>query len=74
MSKTVRKLYKMPKKDSAFFYFTLEANEGLCFYSTLPHEEGDSTRYVEISYPLGLEVQVENLISHLENEISLELQ
>ncbi len=35
---------RMPKSQSSFVYFVFEANEGLCFYSTLPHRVGDATR------------------------------
>ena len=35
---------RMPKAQSSFVYFVFEANEGLCFYSTLAHTRGDMTR------------------------------
>lgn len=41
-------IIELSKEDSSFLYFTLEANEGLCFYSTKDHHNGDPNRTVEI--------------------------
>lgn len=41
-------IIELSKEDSSFLYFTLEANEGLCFYSTKDHQNGDPKRVVEI--------------------------
>jgi len=30
---------RLKKEDSAFFYFQLEANDGICFYSTLDYDD-----------------------------------
>jgi hypothetical protein len=40
------------KDYSHFIYFTLESNEGLCFYSTKEHQVGDQTRTIDIYGPL----------------------
>jgi len=42
-------IIRVPKKDSSYVYFTLEANEGLCFYSTLEHQKESIFRDIEIS-------------------------
>ena len=40
---------RVAKKDSSYVYFTLEANEGLCFYSTLEHQKESAYRDIEIN-------------------------
>lgn len=55
-------IVRVSKEDSSFLYFTLEANEGLCFYSTLKSSEGTNFRDVEIYVPTDLQ---KNLISEL---------
>mgnify|MGYP001376794842 CR=1 FL=1 len=40
---------RVPKRDSSYVYFTLEANEGLCFYSTLEHQKESPFREIEIN-------------------------
>ncbi len=43
----------MPKNQSHFVYFVLEASEGLCFYSTLTEcWKGENYREVEIFAPI----------------------
>ncbi len=53
-------LLKVKKEDSAIVYFILEANEGICFYSTIPHETHDQFRIVEIKYTKELEKRVQS--------------
>lgn len=56
---------RLAKEHSAFFYFTLEANEGLGFYSTLPHIEGDLHRDIDIKGSIDFLPEVERIISVL---------
>ena len=42
-------IIRVTKKDSSYVYFTLEANEGLCFYSTLDHQKESEFRDIEIN-------------------------
>ena len=42
-------IIRVPKHDASFVYFTLESNEGLCFYSTLSESLGETYRDIEIS-------------------------
>ena len=58
-------IVRLAKEHSAFFYFTLEANEGLGFYSTLPHTEGDLHRDIDIKGPLDFLAEVERIITVL---------
>ncbi|MBP9673880.1 MAG: DUF4911 domain-containing protein [Bacteriovoracaceae bacterium] len=39
---------KVPKEESFFVYFILEAYDGICFYSTLPHQEGETHRLLDL--------------------------
>jgi hypothetical protein len=57
---------RLSKEDSAFLYFTLEANEGLCLYSTLPHKQGENFRDVEIKGDLKFQPQINHLLMQLE--------
>lgn len=66
-------LLKVKKEDSAIVYFILEANEGICFYSTIPHETHDQFRIVEIKYTKELEKEFNQIINQLKKEIELEL-
>jgi len=59
------------KSDSAFVYHTLEAHEGLTAYRTLPHQEGDSHRDMELLFSTDVEEDVKKLISELQFEIEL---
>ncbi|MFZ8933278.1 MAG: DUF4911 domain-containing protein [Bacteriovoracaceae bacterium] len=55
-------IIRVPKQDSAFFYFLLEAHEGLAFYSTLPHEIGQAFRDIDMKGSLELLSALEQLI------------
>jgi len=46
--RTFRLVIEVNKEDSVFTYFTLEACDGLCFYSTLDYETGSPFREIEI--------------------------
>ena len=64
-------IIEVSKSDSSFVYFTLEANEGLCFYSTLKHEEGDITRKIEISYTKSLENEFLTVFKYLKEKLPI---
>lgn len=68
-----RVLLKVKKEDSAIVYFILEANEGICFYSTIPHETHDPFRTVEVKYTKELEKEFNQIINQLKKEIEIEL-
>lgn len=71
--KLFRKVIRIPKEESAFAYFQLEANEGLAFYSTLPHLEGDPTRDLQITGSLTTLPELEHLLSELAKEFKVEI-
>lgn len=73
MSKIFRKVIRVSKEASAFTYFQLEANEGLAFYSTLPHVQGDQHRDLEICGSITTLKEVENLILSLARQFPVEI-
>lgn len=58
-------IVRLPKEDSAFLYFLLEANEGLCFYSTLNHETGQSYREVDIKGTIEFKDEILRILNRL---------
>ena len=64
-AETYRLIVRVPKEDSAFLYFSLEANEGLCFYSTLDSSLQKEYRDLEIAGSLTLKREVMHLIGQL---------
>lgn len=64
---------RVPKSDSAYTYFQLEANEGLCFYSTLDSSLGESFRDIDIRATLEYQSDVEHLIEKLRAKFPLEI-
>ncbi|MDH5580602.1 MAG: DUF4911 domain-containing protein [Bdellovibrionales bacterium] len=55
-------IIRVPKHDSAFFYFLLESHEGLAFYSTLPHDVGQGFRDIDMKGSVELINALEHLI------------
>ncbi|MAF79042.1 MAG: hypothetical protein CME63_02980 [Halobacteriovoraceae bacterium] len=66
-------IIKVPKDQAAFTYFQLEANEGLCFYSTLDSSLTLPYREIELFSPLSLHQEVKNFLDHLKNEVPFEI-
>ncbi len=66
-------LCKIRKEEAYFIYFTLESHEGLCSFSTLPAENGQSFRLLEICYSLSLEKQMKHLLSTLQKKLRIEV-
>lgn len=56
---------RVPKKESSFTYFILEANEGLCFYSTLDWPEGVGYRDIDIRGTMEFKDDVLHLLEKL---------
>lgn len=62
---------RVPKKDSSYVYFTLEANEGLCFYSTLDHEKESPFREIEINLTNSLVNEFLTVFNFLNKNIEI---
>ena len=59
---------KIPKTDSAFVYFTLEAGDGTGFYSTLDHEIGQAYREIDIWGDMTCLPEMEYLLQSLQHQ------
>lgn len=70
----VHTVIRVPKEESAFVYFTLEANEGLSFYSTLANSLGEGYRDIIIKTHESLEAELDHLIDVLGKEMPLEIR
>ncbi len=71
-NKLLHMVIRVPKKESAFTYFTLESNEGLCFYSTLQESMGQGHRDIDITAHITFKEDVEALLKNLEKSIQIE--
>ena len=68
----VQYLLRMPKADSSFFYFVLEANEGIAFYSTMPFTKGQMYRDIQVTCTKELDLELSNIIKHCNSKLSIE--
>jgi hypothetical protein len=64
---------KTNKEDSSFLYFTLEANDNLCFYSTLDYPVGSETREIDIKGALNSQNDFLSVMQHLKQKIQMEI-
>ncbi len=64
---------RLNKEDSAFFYFQLEANEGLCFYSTLPYEPHTQYRDLDLKGDILLKKEIELLIENCSKKFHIDI-
>jgi len=65
-------IIRVPKEQSSFTYFTLESNEGLCFYSTLEHEKGQLYRDIDIKGSLDFKEEVDHILEMLSKSFSIQ--
>lgn len=65
-------IIRLNKEDSAFLYFQLEANDGLCFYSTLPYEVHTQYRDIDLKGDILLKKEVEHLLQICQSKFPLE--
>jgi len=72
-NKLIHLVIRTAKADSAFVYFQFEANEGLCFFSTVESSLKTSYRDIEIFSPLSLEKEFRHMISYLGEELPLQI-
>lgn len=66
-------IVRMNKEDSAFFYFQLEANDGLCFYSTLPYEPHTQYRDIEMRGDILLKNEVTKLLKNCQAKFKIDI-
>lgn len=67
-------IIRVPKEEAAFIYFQFEANEGLCFFSTLDATLGEPFRDIEIFSPMSLKDEMTHLLDYLASTISLQIR
>jgi hypothetical protein len=64
---------RVPKDEAYFVYFTLESNEGLCYFSTMDESLKGQYRDIEVRTAIELKEDVQKLISRLQQEIRLDV-
>jgi hypothetical protein len=64
---------RLNKEDSAFFYFQLEANDGLCFYSTLPYEPHTQYRDIDMKGDFLLKGEIDLLIKYCSEKFPIDI-
>ena len=72
-SQLFRYIIRLNKEDSAFFYFQLEANDGLCFYSTLPYEPHTQYRDIEVKGDILLKNEIVKLLNNCSARFKLDI-
>jgi hypothetical protein len=66
-------IIRLNKEDSAFFYFQLEAQEGLCFYSTLKNPPLAQYRDIDVKGDLLLNDQIMHLITECQKKFPIDI-
>lgn len=64
---------RLNKEDSAFFYFQLEANDGICFYSTLEHPHHAQYRDIEMRGDVALKKEMDQIINECSKKFKIEI-
>jgi hypothetical protein len=65
MSRAHKIFIRTHKRDSAFVYAVLEAQEGLVAYTTLPHQHHAQTRELELLVPESSLSELEAVLKSL---------
>jgi len=72
-----KKLYylrlRVSKDDAYFVYFTFEANEGLCYYSTVDESLKSAYRDIDVKCPIETRENLKLLIERLQTELRLDV-
>jgi hypothetical protein len=66
-------LIRLNKEDSAFFYFQLEANDGLAFYSTLPYPHHTQYRDIDLKGDINLRGELVHLLDHCSQRFKIDI-
>lgn len=69
--RSVFRVIRVRKEDSAYVYFMLESNEGIASYSTLAFKPGDAHRDLELRIPPDFVPEVDSLLARLRGEIDV---
>ena len=71
--KLTKTVLRMPKDFTSFFYFTMESNENIGFYSTLPFEKGQAHRDIVVYTTPELHPDFQNILKHCGKRQELEI-
>lgn len=66
-------IIRLNKEDSAFFYFQLEANDGICFYSTLEHPHHAQYRDIELRGDVALKKEMDQVLKECSKKFKIEI-
>ena len=66
-------IIRLNKEDSAFLYFQLESNDGLCFYSTLPYEPHTQYRDIDLKGDILLQGEIKNLLQQCSQKFKMDI-
>jgi hypothetical protein len=73
-TKTLRQVViRLKKAHSSFFYFTMEANDNIAFYSTLPGDKSSDIRDVKITITPELSTHMDQIFDHFKERYPLEV-
>lgn len=64
---------RVPKDEAYFLYYSLEANEGIAFYSTLEESLQGQYRDIDVRAPIEWKEDLKALIRRLQGEIRLDV-
>lgn len=64
---------RVPKDDAYFVYFTFEANEGLCFYSTVDESLKGQYRDIDVKCAIEWREILTSLLNRLKSEMRLDV-
>ena len=64
---------RVSKDDAYFVYFTFEANEGLCFYSTVDESLRGQYRDIDVKCPIEWRETLNSLLERLKSEMRLDV-
>jgi len=64
---------RVPKDEAYFVYFTLESNEGLCYYSTVDESLKGQYRDIDLKCSIELRSSLEALLNSLQAKIRLDI-
>ena len=64
---------RVNKDDAYFVYFTFEANEGLCYYSTVDESLKGAYRDIDVRCPIEAKDNLKALIARLQTEFRLDV-
>jgi hypothetical protein len=64
---------RLNKEDSAFFYFQLEANDGLAFYSTLEYPHHSQYRDIDLKGDIKLRQEIVHLLEYCSQKFKIDI-